>query len=224
MNASGLQSVLPELGRVLRVYREKSNRHLGEIAEKAGISISMLSQIERGKVSPSIDTLVTVCRAQDIDIGELFRRLSPDSPVRLHRSGERLQIEENGVRYEQLMTTQVSAFPIELFLIEVGAGCSTEMSGGGHEGVEMGYVLQGSAMLTVGGTEYRIDEFDSVYFAANLPHRIVNIGRRPFKAVWSISPPHVDYLNSGKGSNHRVRAAGGESVDGRTAPPAGPSR
>ena len=93
------------------------------------------------------------------------------------------------------------------------------MSGGGHEGVEMGYVLQGSALLTVGGTEYRIDEFDSVYFAASLPHRIVNIGRRQFKAVWSISPPHVDYLTSGKASNHRVRAADGESADGRSPRP-----
>ncbi len=198
-----LQSVLPELGRLLRIYREKSNRHLGEIAEKAGISISMLSQIERGKVSPSIDTLVMVCRAQDIDIGELFRRLSPDVPVRLHKSGERLKLERNGIRYEQLMTTQVSAFPIELFLIEIGVGCATEMSGGGHEGVEMGYVLQGSALLTVGGADYRIDDYDSVYFSANLPHRIINRGRRLFKAVWSISPPHVDYLRMEK---RRVRS------------------
>jgi transcriptional regulator with XRE-family HTH domain len=198
MNEALLQSVLPELGRLLRAYREKSNRHLGEIAEKAGISTSMLSQIERGKVSPSIDTLMMVCRAQDIDIGELFRRLSPDSPVRLHKSGERLKIERNGIRYEQLMTTQVVAFPIELFLIEIEAGCATEMSGGGHEGVEMGYVLQGAAQLTVGGSEYRIDESDSIYFSANLAHRLANQGRRLFRAVWSISPPHVDYLNKEK--------------------------
>jgi transcriptional regulator with XRE-family HTH domain len=215
MNESKLQSVLPELGRVLRIYREKSNRHLGEIAEKAGISISMLSQIERGKVSPSIDTLVMVCRAQDIDIGELFRRLSPDSPVRLHKNGERLKIESNGICYEQLMTTQVSAFPIELFLIEIGAGCSTEMSGGGHEGIEMGYVLQGGAVLTVGSADYRIDEFDSVYFAANLPHRLVNVGRRLFKAVWSISPPHVDYLSIGKSNKQPVHAKYGTLADRR---------
>ncbi len=195
MNEALLQSVLPELGRLLRIYREKSNRHLGEIAEKAGISISMLSQIERGKVSPSIDTLMMVCRAQDIDIGELFRRLSPDSPVRIHKSGERLRIERNGIRYEQLMTTQVVAFPIELFLIEIEGGCATEMSGGGHEGVEMGYVLQGAALLTVGSADYHIDESDSIYFSANLPHRLANQGRRLFRAVWSISPPHVDYLN-----------------------------
>ncbi len=210
-----MQSALPELGRLLRVYREKSNRHLGEIAEKAGISISMLSQIERGKVSPSIDTLVAVCRAEDIDIGELFRRLSPDSPVRLHRSGERLKIEGKGIRYEQLMTTQVSAFPIELFLIEIEAGCATEMSGGGHEGVEMGYVLQGSARLTVGSTDYRIDDGDSVYFAAHLPHRLANQGRRVFRAVWSISPPHVDYLNGDKGKDGERQMP----LDGRAGSP-----
>jgi mannose-6-phosphate isomerase-like protein (cupin superfamily) len=135
--------------------------------------------------------------------------------VRLHKSGERLKIESNGICYEQLMTTQVSAFPIELFLIEIGAGCSTEMSGGGHEGIEMGYVLQGGAVLTVGSADYRIDEFDSVYFAANLPHRLVNVGRRLFKAVWSISPPHVDYLSIGKSNKQPVHAKYGTLADRR---------
>jgi transcriptional regulator with XRE-family HTH domain len=196
MNEAQLKLMLPELGRILRLFREKSGQNLSEIAQNAGISISMLSQIERGKVSPSIDTLFMVCGALDIEITELFRRLSPSSPVRLHRGGERLKIENNGIRYEQLMTTQLATFPAELFLIEVESGCVTGMSGGGHEGVEMGYVLQGSAQLTVGTDEYRLDEFDSVCFAASLPHRLENSGKRPFKAVWSISPPHIDYLKT----------------------------
>lgn len=198
MNKVLLKNILPELGKILRLFREKSDRNLGAVAEKAGISISMLSQIERGIVSPSIDTLCMVCRALDIDMAELFRRLSPDEPVRIHKSGERLKIDNNGVRYEQLMTSQTMAFPAELFYIEVKPGCATAMSGGGHEGTEMGYVLQGTAQLTVGGAHYRINKNDSLYFSAHLPHRLANAGRKVFRAVWSISPPHVDYLKNEK--------------------------
>jgi transcriptional regulator with XRE-family HTH domain len=198
MNKVSLKNVVMELGKILRLFREKSGRNLGAVAQRAGISISMLSQIERGIVSPSIDTLCMVCRALDIDMAELFRRISPDEPVRIHKGGERLTLESNGVRYEQLMTSQTSAFPAEIFCIDVRPGCATAMSGGGHEGTEMGYVLQGTAQLTVGGAHYRIKKNDSLCFSAYLPHRLANAGKKLFRAVWSISPPHVDYLKMGK--------------------------
>ena len=193
-----LKSVLPELGSILRRFREKSGRNLETVARSAAISISMLSQIERGVVSPSIDTLFMVCRALDVDMAELFGRLSPTAPVRIHKPHERLTLQGQGVHYEQLMTSQRSAFPVELFLLEVEPGCATEMSGGGHEGAEMGYVLTGSATLTVGTVDYPVIEGESIYFDAHLPHRLENTGRKRFKAVWSISPPHVDYLKIGK--------------------------
>jgi transcriptional regulator with XRE-family HTH domain len=198
MNKALLKSVLPRLGSMLRLFREKSGRKLADVAPAAGISISMLSQIERGIVSPSIDSLCMVCRALGIDTADLFRRLSPLEPVRIHKGGERLKMENNGVRYEQLMTSQTGAFPAELFRIEVKAGRSTAMSGGGHEGTEMGYVLQGTARLFAGEESYIINENDSLCFSAHLPHRLVNTGRKLFRAVWSISPPHVDYLKTSK--------------------------
>jgi transcriptional regulator with XRE-family HTH domain len=191
-----LKNVVPEIGRILRLFREKSGRNLGDIAQKAGISISMLSQIERGVVSPSIDTLVTVCQALDVDTAELFRRSTPTVPVRIHKRGERLKMVRDGVGYEQLMTSQLSAVPTELFLIEVEPGRATAMSGGGHEGAEIGYVLAGNALLTIGTNEYPVAENDSIYFDARSPHRLTNTGKKIFRAVWSISPPHVDFLKS----------------------------
>jgi quercetin dioxygenase-like cupin family protein len=197
MNEATLKSVLPELGKTVRLFREKSGRNLGVVATEAGISISMLSQIERGLVSPSIDTLCMVCRALDLDVAELFRRLTQNDLVRVHRHGERLRMKQKGVSYEQLMTSQTPRFPAEMFLIEVAEAQSTTMSGGGHEGVEIGYVLAGDARLEAGGNKYDLHEGDSVYFEARLPHRLTNTGSGVFRAVWSISPPHVDYLKNG---------------------------
>ncbi|MBN1309478.1 MAG: cupin domain-containing protein [Chitinispirillaceae bacterium] len=191
-----LKGVVPKIGRILRIYREKTGKKQGEIARKAGISVSMLSQIERGIVSPSIDTLMAVCRVLSLDPPELFKRVSSDSPVRVHHRGERLRNEIDGVRYERLMTSIHPAYQAELFLIEVEPGKSTTFRNGGHEGAEMGYVAAGEALLTIDSVEYPIGEGDSVYFNAHLPHQLSNRSSRTFRALWSISPPHVDFLET----------------------------
>lgn len=192
-----IKQVVPRLGRILKTYREKTGRNQGDVASKAGISVSMLSQIERGMVSPSIETLMMVCSVLDMDASHLFRMVAADEhPVRILRSGERLRNEVGGVRYEQLMTSTQSGWQSEMFLLEVASGCSTTFSGGGHEGVEMGYVLDGEAVLTVDASDYPVYKGDSINFSSHLPHQLRNSGKKLFRAIWSISPPHVDYLGS----------------------------
>jgi uncharacterized cupin superfamily protein len=56
--------------------------------------------------------------------------------------------------------------------------------------------LEGSAVLTVDGIDYKIGKGDSVSFNSNLPHSLVNEGRKIFRAVWTALPPHKDYLES----------------------------
>lgn len=203
MNAVELNQIVPKIGRILRLYREKTGRNQADIAERAGISVSMLSQIERGMVSPSIDTLICVCGVLDLDLSELFRKIETDRPVRIMHPGERLKNELSGVRYEQLMTSQHPAYQAELSLIELEVGAATSFSGGsnGHEGIEMGYVLEGCAMLEVDGEKHRICAGESIFFSSRRSHRIGNCGKGLFRAVWSISPPHVDYFGNSEPSD-----------------------
>ena len=196
MNEVLLKSVVPSIGNILKMFREKTRKNQGQVATKAGISISMLSQIERGVVSPSIDTLFCVCQAVGMDIAELFRRISPDTPVRLMRAGQRLSTKHNGVLFEQLAVSVSAGYPAEMFELEVKPGKRIGLSGSGHEGIEMGYALEGSAVLTVDGIDYKIGKGDSVSFNSNLSHSLVNEGRKIFRAVWTALPPHKDYLES----------------------------
>lgn len=189
-----LKSMVPRLGRLLKSFRDKTGQNQADIALKAEISVSMLSQIERGVVSPSIETLIMVSTALGVEVADLFKMVALDRPVRIHHTGERLWTQRGGVRYEQLMTSDYGAYQAELFLLEVEPGLSTAFSGGAHEGVEIGYVLMGTAVVTIDSVEYPVREGDSVYFNAQLPHQLRNNGEISFKAVWSISPPHVDFL------------------------------
>jgi quercetin dioxygenase-like cupin family protein len=65
----------------------------------------------------------------------------------------------------------------------------------------MGYILDGTAILTVDGADYPVKNGDSINFLSQLPHRLYNNGTGRFRAVWSISPPHVDYLDLTKENN-----------------------
>jgi transcriptional regulator with XRE-family HTH domain len=197
MNELLIKQLNPRIGKILKTYREKTGRNQGDVASKASISVSMLSQIERGMVAPSIETLMMVCSVLNLDVSLLFKMIAADeNPVRIHHSGERLRNEVDGVHYEQLMRSEQGNWQAEMFLLEISSGCATNFSGGGHEGIEMGYVLDGEAVITIDAADYTICKGDSIQFSSHLPHQLRNNSRKAFRAVWSISPPHVDYLGN----------------------------
>ena len=196
MNTVLINSKIVEIGKILRIVREKRSKLQLEIAQQADISVSMLSQIERGLVSPSIDTLFAVSASLDLDVAELFRRISTVPTVRIYNAKDRLSTKKSGARYEQLMASIYTNYPFELFLLEVEPGRTAGALSSGHEGIEMGYVLQGIATLIVGAESYTVSAGDSVCFSCQSSHSLSNTGEELFKAVWSVAPPHTDFLGT----------------------------
>ena len=119
MNTVLLNKPHSRIGVILKAYREKKGLNQAEIAKRAGISTSMLSQIERSVVSPSIETLFAVCSSLGMDITHLFRTISDRHQVRIMHKGERLRNAADGVCYEQLVVNLDAATPAEMFLLEV---------------------------------------------------------------------------------------------------------
>ncbi len=195
MNEVKLQSNRQKIGRLLRIIRERTGRNQSEIAGYAGISTSMLSQIERGIVSPSIDTLIDVCQALGVEPGELFNRLSVRKAVQIHKSGNRLRTRQNGIHYEQVAASNNPGYPAELILLRLAPGSQAGVRSEGHEGIEMGYVCAGEAVLSVGDDQFPLRAGDGVSFASSVPHRLINTGAGDFQALWSVSPPHQNYLD-----------------------------
>jgi transcriptional regulator with XRE-family HTH domain len=188
------------MGKVMRLLREKTGRNQSDVARAAGISTSMLSQIERGAVSPSVDTLVDVCGALGLAPAELFSRVSPRRPVKVVTEKNRLRTGQRGIRFEQLVTSSDLLHSAEMLLLEVESGRQAGLSGGGHEGIEMGHVLSGEGVLTVDGVEYVLKKGDSVSFSSRLSHKLVNSQQSTFRAIWTIMPPHRDYLETTGGT------------------------
>ncbi|MFN4217556.1 MAG: helix-turn-helix domain-containing protein, partial [Brevinematales bacterium] len=89
-------------GEKLRDIREKKGMTLRQVAERAGVSESLLSQIERNRVSPAIDTLLTLLEVLDIDMEYLFRDWKRSRPLAYVPSEKREFFEVEGTIYERL--------------------------------------------------------------------------------------------------------------------------
>jgi transcriptional regulator with XRE-family HTH domain len=168
--------------------RERRGLTLREIAERAGVSESLVSQIERNRVSPGIDTLLAIADALDLDLEYLFADFRRDRRVTVVRSGERSAFTRPGVTYERLAQMDGQA-GIEAYLITLELGAKTGNDEYGHQGWELGIVESGTAELKVGNSSYRLDPGDSVSFKSDSPHVLSNAGTGLLRTVWVITPP-----------------------------------
>jgi transcriptional regulator with XRE-family HTH domain len=158
------------------------------VAERAGVSESLVSQIERNRVSPAIDTLLAIAEVLDLDLEYLFADFRRDRKVTVLRSHERNAFTRPGVLYERLaqMDGQTG---IEAYIITIDTGAKTGNDEYGHRGWEMGIVESGYAELTVGNLSYRLEAGDSVSFKSDSPHVLSNPGAEPLRMFWVITPP-----------------------------------
>ena len=95
MKKNETQKKIPyHFGEKLRQVRERKGYTLKVVASRAGVSESLVSQIERNKVSPAIDTLLTLADVLDINVEFMFEEFRRSRPVKIIRHDQRRKIEE----------------------------------------------------------------------------------------------------------------------------------
>jgi transcriptional regulator with XRE-family HTH domain len=178
-------------GEKIRTVRERKGYTLKMVAQKAGVSESLVSQIERNRVSPAIDTLLTLADVLDINLEFLFEEYRRKRPVQIVRATERKTISEDDVTYEELAKPVESdgQYAVEAFMVEIPVGSHTHRGSYGHLGREIGFIMQGKGQLHYENLVYNLNEGDSVSFSASSPHTLANTGDTPLKAFWTVSPP-----------------------------------
>jgi transcriptional regulator with XRE-family HTH domain len=183
--------IVYRFGEKIRAIRERRALTLREVAEKAGVSESMVSQIERNRVSPAIDTLLAIADALDLDLEYLFADYRRDRSVKVVRKNERSSFTTKpGVHYERLAQVEgQSRDGIEAYAITIEAGAKTGSAEYGHPGWELGIVEAGRAEITVGNHTHVLEAGDSASFRADAPHVVANPGKDALKVIWIITPP-----------------------------------
>ena len=178
------------VGKTVREIRKKQRMTMKEVAAKIGVSESLISQIENDKISPSIDTLLSIAEVLNIDFDYLFKQFKKDNPVNIIYKNKRTKISKDGILYELLSKIeQDDEHKIEAYYLEIKTGNKKENKTYGHNGWELGIILKGEAKITIGSQEYKVKAGDSFSFKSDKPHIIENAGEGILKAYWIVTPP-----------------------------------
>jgi transcriptional regulator with XRE-family HTH domain len=181
------------VGRRLRSLRRSRNRSLQELATATGLSIGLISQIERGLSSPSVKSLVALGEALGVGIAWFFDDTAPldaeetDLVVRSDRR-RALSMGEGEVA-KQLLSPDPRR-GLQLYLIIVEPGGSTGPGLYAHSGESGGLVLSGQLLLWIEDRHFLLKEGDSFSVPANAPRRFANPDpQQRTKLLWSVARP-----------------------------------
>jgi transcriptional regulator with XRE-family HTH domain len=180
------------LGTRIRSLREARGVRQKALAAQAGLTPSLVSQIESEKLTPSLHTLGRLAAALGVSIGSLFEA-PPNGRLHLGRRRDRalVRFDDAGERWEVLAAG--------LFRGKVRAVVATLAAGGravppervllepGH--MKLLYVLEGTVALVYQGERHRLQAGDSAYLDGGVPHGWENLGRGRARTLWVITGP-----------------------------------
>jgi transcriptional regulator with XRE-family HTH domain len=177
-----------QLGPRIRSLRRARSVTLRELAERAGVTESFLSQVEREVTSPSIASVQRIARALDLGIADLFADDQPHG--RVVRRADRRRIAYPGLNAVDEFLTAGSGGRLQLILSTIEPGGGTGDEPYAHESdEEVVVVLSGSLELWVADEHHLLGEGDTITYSSRLPHRNVNPGDGPAVILFCCTPP-----------------------------------
>lgn len=208
--ASGGAPEYRDIGDRLRAARTERGLSLRALAERLGVSPSLISQVERGLARPSVNTLYAMARELDVSLDELLfvdvrashvdpsatsilapspalipAMRSPRIPVQL--AGDRKSIRlASGVVWERLTSESIPNVDFLYVTYEVGGASSPEHEFQRHGGQEWGYVISGTLGVTIGFDDFVLGPGDAIALDSTTPHRLYNTGDSPVHAIWFV--------------------------------------
>lgn len=192
--ASEAQNDTRQVGETLRLRRQMRGMSLKQVAEPAGISVGMLSQVERGLVAPSIKTLRAICAAMDMPVNWLFHRdgdLGGPAAEYIVPAGARRSLTYlDGALTKELLTPDTQP-KIQMLRFVLKPGASSGEPYSNPEGGKCGMVLAGTLGLELNGVELVVNTGDSFAFPSTTMVRFWNMGDDTCEVIWVVAPATV---------------------------------
>ncbi len=170
------------LSEKLRARRRTLGLTLKDVADRAGLSVGFISQIERGITTPSLSSLVSVSHVLGVEVGEFLSQPKGDEAITHHDSRPVYAISENSLRYERIS----SSFPghvLRSVIVHEPPGHRAEPIA--HEGEEMLFVLEGVITAEVDGVRSILEKGDSIHFPSSKVHSTWNHSDQPATILWT---------------------------------------
>ncbi|MCK6258932.1 cupin domain-containing protein [Fictibacillus sp. KIGAM418] len=172
-------------GERLRELRKQRNFTLQEFALQTGLSPSLLSQIERGLVDPTVSTFWKICSSLSVPLHYFFEGVEEDELVVRKQQRRLIQLSDEKVKYHEL--TPNRSGKLDFLMVEIEPGVMSEAELVSHTGEECGIVLQGELIVILGEKEIHLHEGDSIHFSSTTPHRYINSGKSVSVSIWAMT-------------------------------------
>jgi len=176
-----------QLGGAIRRRRHGRGLTLAALSAAAGVSVSMLSQVERGLLDPSLDTLRNIAEALGTSPFRLLEEEGTVAGIVRRGAGRLITSDDGGFRFELLSPSMDGAFEIAVW--ELAPGHSSTNAPRAHPGEEANLFLQGRARLEIGDEVLELTAGDCITFDPARPHRVTALGDEVVICVDVISPP-----------------------------------
>lgn len=206
---------LSEIGRFIRAQRKLRGWTLQELANCCNLSLSFLSQVERGLSSPSIISLNAICRALEIPLSNLISygnskndslSAASDSEISKADQGPNIQMSSGSIKY-QFLSGNFPGRQFEILIGEIPPNYHYPLAA--HEGEEFGYVLEGTLVFKIREESHELSPGDSYHFMATTPHGYETDGEKSARILWVQT---LKYAGWRRAAGHRYLAKGGNKA------------
>lgn len=177
-----------EIGKRLQQIRLRLGLSQRQLGRQSGVANATISQIEAGKLNPTVGMLKKVLDGIPISLGEFFGD-EFETPDRVFfRAGELTEIADGGVSFRQV-GKNLGNRSIQLIQECYQPGAGTGKHAITHEGEECGIILSGRLEVKVGDETAVLTAGDAYYFKSSRPHQFRNTGNEPCELITACTPP-----------------------------------
>lgn len=180
------------VGKALRRLRREKALSLKELALKSGVSVGMLSQIERDLANPSLRLLTQIRIALGVTVSDLFDDAAPQAadPPFVRRADRRGWL-ELGYLSKELLSPH-APHNLQFMILHIPPGGTSGGQPLSYPAEKGGMVLQGLLILKVKEQEALLRQGDSFLFDSLDPHSFRNPTEETAQVLWIIGAVRVD--------------------------------
>jgi len=189
-----IQGLKPYLiGEKIRTLRLKKSMGLVELGKHTGLSAALLSKIERGKLIPTLPTLLRIALVFSVGLDFFFSEDRKRRLTEVIRKSERKRFPERpGVTdpayYFESLDYKATERKLSAFYAEFEAVSPEKAKPHQHNGVEFIYVICGELTVRIGTDDIVLNDGDAVYFDGSFPHTYRKTGKGPCKGLVVTTP------------------------------------
>ncbi len=178
-----------DVGERLRLVRQSHGLSQRALAMKAGVTHSLVSLIEKNKVSPSVASLKKILEAINYPLTDFFALTLPPVDQIFYRADELTPLSTGALTLLQVGDAKSHSIQVFHEFYEPGADTGETMLS--HEAEEGGVVVAGELELTVGNQTRILKKGDAFLFDSRQPHRYRNVGTERCEVVSAVTPPYL---------------------------------